>query len=92
VKDRPTMSSALYYFLARVAFAFEPISPRFISFFIRRRLNDWKKEGAVEDFKVKTKRISKFHYKVTVDLDFTPRQTRNILANVLTRLPRIFRR
>ena len=86
------MSSALYSFLARVAFAFEPISPRFISFFIRRRLNDWKKEGAIDDFKVKTRRISKFHYKVIVDLDFTPRQTHNMLANVLTRLSRILRR
>jgi hypothetical protein len=65
---------------------FEPISPRFMSFLLRRRLSEWEREGLVAGSKIKTRRIGKFHYKVEVDLDLTQQQANRILAATLARV------
>jgi hypothetical protein len=71
---------------------FEPISPRFVSFWLRRRLRKWKDRGLIDDFKVKTRRISKFHYKIEVDLDLRPQQANYVLSDLLIRIVKRVRR
>ncbi len=78
------MSSRFYSLLARFVFTFEPISPRFISFFLGRKLKEWKNKRLIGDYKTKTRRIGKFHYKIDMNLDLTPEQAREILRNLVT--------
>lgn len=73
----------------RFIFFAEPISPRFISFWLRRRLGNWKQEGLIDDYRVKTRRLGKFHFTVQVDLELRQKQVDWIGSDVLTR---IFRR
>ena len=86
------MSSTLIPLLARFALFFEPISPRFVSFWLRRRLRKWKNRGLIDDYKVKTRRISKFHYKIEVDLDLTSQQADYVLSDMLIRIVKRVRR
>ena len=80
------MSASVSYVLARLASFFEPISPRFISFLLRRRFGEWEREGLVAGSKIKTRRIGKFHYRIEVDLDLTQQQANRILTATLTRI------
>ena len=73
------LSASFSSLLARLIPLFEPISPRFVSFFLRRKLKEWKNEGLIDGYKARTKRIGKFHHKIYVDLDLTPEQTNRIL-------------
>ena len=86
------MSSSLLHLFVRVAFFFEPVSPRFMSFWLRRRLRGWKDGGLIDDYRVKTKRIGKFHYKVEVDLDLTSKQADWMLRDALVRIVKRVRR
>jgi hypothetical protein len=81
VEDR--MSSRLFSLLVRFGFVFEPISPRFISFFLGRRLKEWKNKRLIDDYKTKTRRIGKFHYKIDMDLDLTPEQAKSMLRKLV---------
>jgi len=83
VRDR--ISSRFFSFLVRFAFIFEPISPRFVSFFLGRKLKEWKNRRLIDDYKAKTKRIGKFHYKIDVDLSLTSEQVRNVIAGLVTK-------
>jgi len=76
------MSSRFFSFLVRFAFIFEPISPRFVSFFLRRKLKEWKNRRLIDDYEAKTKRIGKFHYKIDMDLDLTPEQAKSMLRKL----------
>jgi len=69
--------------LVRVAFIFEPLSPRFISFFLGRKLKEWKNKRLIDDYNTKTERIGKFHYKIDMDLDLTPEQAKSILRKLV---------
>jgi len=73
------LSENISYLLARFALLFEPISPRFISFLLRRRLAEWEEEGLIAGSKTKMKRIGKFHYKIEVELDLTQKQANLML-------------
>ena len=79
---------SLRRFVISALFALEPISPRFISFFLGHRLNKWQKERLVDDYKVKTKRLGKFHYKIEIDLDFTQKQLNTLFSNMQKKLRR----
>jgi hypothetical protein len=74
------LSASLSSLFARFVLFFEPISPRFVSFLLRRKLEEWKGKGLIDAYKVKTKRVGKFHYRIDVDLDFTPQQANWILG------------
>ncbi len=80
------LSSRLTSLLVAIALAFEPISPPFISFWLQRRLNNWKKRAIIDGYKVATTRIGKFHYRVEVNLNVNAQQTRWMLENILDRL------
>lgn len=82
---RSELSANLLSLLFRFAFFLEPISPRFISFALRQRLGDWKKKGLIERYVTKTRRVGKFHYKIVVDLDFTPQQAKRMMRGILFR-------
>jgi hypothetical protein len=70
----------------------EPISPRFVSFWLRRRLKNWKNKGLIDDYRVKMRRIGKFHYRIEVDVDLRSQQANQILGDTLVRmLKRIWR-
>ena len=69
--------------LLRVAFFFEPLAPSAISYYLRRRLNEWKREGLISEYKTRTRRLGKFHYKIEVDLDLNSRQAIHVLNDLL---------
>jgi len=46
----------------------------------------------IDDYRVKTKRIGKFHYKVEVDLDLTSKQADWMLRDALVRIVKRVRR
>ncbi len=69
--------------LIRLAFFFEPLAPPAISYFLSRRLNEWKKRGLISAYKTRTMRIGKFHYKIEVDLDVNQKQTDQIIGDLL---------
>ena len=66
-----TLSRRLPSLLTEFILLFEPISPRFVSFLVGRKLKEWKNKGLIDGYKAKTKRIGKFHYKIYLDLDLT---------------------
>ena len=79
------MSSRFFSFLVRFVFVFEPISPRFISFLLGRKLKEWKIKRLIDDYKTKTRRIGKFHYKINVDLNLKPQQAKNIMQKLVVK-------
>jgi hypothetical protein len=82
------MSSRLKSFLMKAAFIFEPLAAPFISYYLKRTLSDWKKEGRIDDYRVQTTRIKKYHYTIALDLDVTPRQTQRVFHQSLCTLDR----
>jgi hypothetical protein len=67
----------------RAAFVFEPLAPTAISFFLGRRLNEWKEQGLISDYKSHTQRLGKFHYKIEIDLDVTSSQAEHVLNDLM---------
>lgn len=54
--------------LIKLSLKFEVLFPRFIKFFINRKLKEYKETGALTDYKVKAKRRGRFHYFFELDL------------------------
>jgi hypothetical protein len=69
--------------MVRAAFFFEPLAPTAISYYLGRKLSQWKKEGLVSDYKTHTQRLGKFHYNIQLDLDLNSRQAVHVLENLL---------
>jgi hypothetical protein len=61
---------------------FEPLAPRAISYYMRRRLGEWKQQGLISGYETRTQRLGKFHYRIEVDLDLTPKQTLYVLRDL----------
>jgi len=78
--------------LLRVVFVFEPLAPTAINRLVNQQLHRYKEAGAVGDFKTKTKRLGKFHYRIEVDLDLTGMQAAHLLANIFPKQLNRFRR
>lgn len=87
-----TLSRSFRSLLVEFILLFEPISPRFVSFLVGRRLKEWKNKGLIDDYEAKTKRIGKFHYKIYLDLDLTPEQASRILRGTLIQALKRIRR
>jgi len=79
-------------FFFNLALVFEPLAPRAISYYVSRTLRDIKQQGLISDYKVKTKRIHKFHYRIWLDLDLTATQTHYVLAHLLPKRINFLRR
>jgi len=76
-------------FLVRVAFFFEPLTPELISYYVRGRLKKWKRQELILNYKTRTKRIGKFHYKTWVDIDLSSDQTAYFLEDWHNKLKKI---
>jgi hypothetical protein len=59
---------------------------------LRRELRKWKRIGLIDDYRTKTRTIGKLHYKIEIDVDLTPQQTRWIMRQALIRVLRRLRR
>jgi hypothetical protein len=66
--------------LIRLFLIVEPLTPRAFSYYIGRYLRNWKNRNLILDYKIRTRRLGKFHYKIIVDLDLTPKQAGRILS------------
>ena len=86
------VSERLMSVLFRVAFAFEPLAPQAISYFLRRTLRDWKRQGLISDYGTRTKRLGKFHYRIEADLEVNEKQVHYILGHLLVRRFKTLRR
>ncbi len=78
--------------LLRVAFAFEPLAPTGITILVNQQLHKFKEAGAIGNYKTKTKRLGKFHYRITIDLDVTGMQAVHLLTNLFPNQLSRFRR
>ena len=78
--------------LLRVVFVFEPLAPTAITVLMNQQLHRFKEAGAIGDYKTKTKRLGKFHYRIEVDLDLTGMQAIHLLANLFPKQLSRFRR
>ncbi len=78
--------------LLRVAFTFEPLAPTAITVLVNQQLHKFKEAGAIGDYKTKSKRLGKFHYRIEVNLDVTGMQAVHILANLFPKQLSRFRR
>jgi len=78
--------------MLRIAFAFEPLAPQAISYFLRRALRDWKRQGLISGYGTHTKRLGKFHYRIEADLEVNEKQVHYIFGHLLVRRSKTLRR
>jgi len=78
--------------LLRVVFVFEPLAPTAITVLMNQQLHKFKDAGAIGNYKTKTKRLGKFHYRIVIDLDVTGMQTIHLLGNLFPKQLSGFRR
>jgi hypothetical protein len=78
--------------LMRVAFVFEPLAPTAITALMNQQLHRYKEAGKISSYKAHTKRLGKFHYRITIDLDLTGMQAIHLLGNIFPKQLSRFRR
>ena len=78
--------------LMRVAFVFEPLAPTAITVLINQQLHRFKEAGAIGEYKTRTKRLGKYHYRIVMNLDLTGMQAVHLLGNVFPKQISRFRR
>jgi len=70
----------------RVFPIFERFVPFFVSYFLERALRALKTKGSINDYRTRTVRISKFHYRIDIRLVLTTEQVTIILTDLLTKI------
>ncbi len=78
--------------LFRVVFVFEPLAPTAITLLVNQQLRRFKKSGAISEYKTKTKRLGRFHYRIEINLDLTGLQAIHLLSNLFPKQLSRFRR
>ena len=78
--------------LLRVVFVFEPLAPTAITVLMNRQLHGFKERGAIGDYKTRTKRLGKYHYRIEINLDLTGMQAIHLLGNLFPSQFNRFRR
>jgi len=78
--------------LLRVVFVFEPLAPTAITVLMNQQLHKFRQTGAIGEYKTKTKRLGKFHYRIEIDLDLTGMQAVHLLTNLFPKQLSGFRR
>src|SRR4030042_6810653 len=86
------VSERLFSVFLRLAFAFEPLAPRAISYLLNRRLSQLKTQGLISEYNTRTVRLGKFHYKIEIDLDLTGKQAFHVLDDILPKQLNLMRR
>ena len=74
----------------RVFPIFERFVPVFVSYFLERALRTLKTEGSIDDYRTRTVRTGKFHYRIDIRLVLTAEQAKIILNGLVTKILRIF--
>jgi hypothetical protein len=57
-----------------------------VSFYLSRQLSRLQKQGAFSTYTMHTKRIGKWHYRIEVELDLTPKQLAYLLHSLQKQL------
>jgi hypothetical protein len=78
--------------LMRVIFVFEPLAPRAITILVNQRMHRFRDRGIIGDYKTKTKRLGKFHYRIEINSELTGMQATHLLGNLFPKKLRRFRR
>ena len=78
--------------LMRVIFVFEPLAPRAITILANQQLHRFKENGTIGDYKTKTKRLGKFHYRIEINSELTGMQATHLLGNLFPKQISRFRR
>jgi len=86
------VNERLFGVLLRLAFAFEPLAPPAISFYLSRRLNELKDRGIIGNYKTRARRLGKFHYTVQIDMDLTGEQAFHVMDDMLPKQLKHLRR
>jgi hypothetical protein len=68
----------------------EPFVPPFVSLYLSRQLSRWKDLGLISGYSRSVRRLGKFHYEVSIDLELTQKQVDGVLGRAAGR--RIWRR
>ena len=94
--EKPTIYGSLVdsavRVLLRVALAFEPLAPTAITVLMNQQLHRYKEAGAICNYKTKTRRLGKFHYRIEINLDLTGMQAIHLLSNLFPNQLSRFRR
>jgi hypothetical protein len=69
---------------------FERFLPAFVSTFLERAMKALKTEGLIDDYRTRTVRTGKFHYRIDVRLILTEEQAKIILDDLVTKILAIF--
>jgi hypothetical protein len=78
--------------LLRVVFVFEPLAPTAITILMNQQLHRFKEAGTIGNYKTKTNRLGKYHYRIEINLDLTGIQAIHLLANLFPKQLSPFRR
>lgn len=78
--------------LLKVAFAFEPLAPTAITVLMNQQLRRYKESRVIGNYKTRTKRLGKYHYRIELDMDLTGMQATHLLANLFPKQLGRFRR
>ena len=65
---------------------FERLVPFFVSYFLERSLKALKTEGSIKDYRTRTVRARKFHYRIDIRLVLTTDQVTSILTDLLNKI------
>jgi len=65
---------------------FERFVPVFVSYFLERSLKALKTEGSIKDYRTRTVRMGKFHYRIDIRLVLTTDQVTIILTDLLNKI------
>jgi hypothetical protein len=57
-----------YSVFIKIAYRFEVLYPQAIKFLLDRKLKEYQNQGTLSEYKVKTKRMGKYHYFLEMDL------------------------
>jgi len=74
----------------RVLPIFERFVPVFVSYILERVLKTLKTEGSIDDYRTRTVRTGKLHYRIDIRLVLTAEQAKIILKGLVTKILRIF--
>ncbi len=74
----------------RVFPIFERFVPVFVSYFLERAFRALKAKGSIDDYRTRTVRTGKSHYRIDIRLVLTAEQAKLILNDLVTKILRIF--
>jgi hypothetical protein len=73
----------------RVLPIFERFVPFFVSYFLERALRALKTEGLIVDYRTRTIRTGKYHYRIDIRLVLTEEQAKIIFHGLVARILKI---